>query len=123
MIRLPPRSTLFPYTTLFRSRPAAEQRDRTHRRTPQVRSARHPDSRGVEAAAVVEYLEQDAVLADSRDHLIADARASVAQHVRAGLGHREEQIRDTRLVEAELGEGVAENMPHDGNAERLARKH
>src|SRR5256885_12081074 len=26
MIRRPPRSTLFPYTTLFRSRPAARQR-------------------------------------------------------------------------------------------------
>src|SRR3712207_7230625 len=27
MIRRPPRSTLFPYTTLFRSRPARRQRD------------------------------------------------------------------------------------------------
>src|SRR3712207_8103372 len=33
MIRRPPRSTLFPYTTLFRSRPqAARQGDRPHRR-------------------------------------------------------------------------------------------
>src|SRR2546425_4880301 len=29
MIRRPPRSTLFPYTTLFRSRPAARARSRT----------------------------------------------------------------------------------------------
>src|SRR5438034_6498641 len=28
MIRRPPRSTLFPYTTLFRSRDAAERKDR-----------------------------------------------------------------------------------------------
>src|SRR2546427_6787917 len=28
MIRRPPRSTLFPYTTLFRSRPRAENRER-----------------------------------------------------------------------------------------------
>src|SRR2546421_927273 len=28
MIRRPPRSTLFPYTTLFRSRPAGARRDR-----------------------------------------------------------------------------------------------
>src|SRR3712207_8420986 len=27
MIRRPPRSTLFPYTTLFRSRPASDDRD------------------------------------------------------------------------------------------------
>src|SRR5256885_5682390 len=40
MIRRPPRSTLFPYTTLFRSRPAA-QRDAAI------------DQRGVELAAVM----------------------------------------------------------------------
>src|SRR2546426_1830982 len=40
MIRRPPRSTLFPYTTLFRSRAA---RDRTARR--QTGSARRPGHR------------------------------------------------------------------------------
>src|SRR3712207_6912221 len=33
MIRRPPRSTLFPYTTLFRSLPAARRRDGPVRRT------------------------------------------------------------------------------------------
>src|SRR5258708_31988943 len=32
MIRRPPRSTLFPYTTLFRSRPFARIREPCHRR-------------------------------------------------------------------------------------------
>src|SRR3712207_8276361 len=32
MIRRPPRSTLFPYTTLFRSLPSGEQRGRTDAR-------------------------------------------------------------------------------------------
>src|SRR5437588_7753690 len=32
MIRRPPRSTLFPYTTLFRSRHAGEKRDRQRHR-------------------------------------------------------------------------------------------
>src|SRR5688572_32985570 len=32
MIRRPPRSTLFPYTTLFRSAPAMPPTDRAHRR-------------------------------------------------------------------------------------------
>src|SRR3712207_7284909 len=45
MIRRPPRSTLFPYTTLFRSnhRPPARPRrwSRTHRRRPRRRSGRH----------------------------------------------------------------------------------
>src|SRR2546428_8368250 len=43
MIRRPPRSTLFPYTTLFRSRGAARQH-RPHRRLPEVR----PDVAGRE---------------------------------------------------------------------------
>src|SRR3712207_8072670 len=34
MIRLPPRSTLFPYTTLFRSRPAAVTVGRRRRERP-----------------------------------------------------------------------------------------
>src|SRR6266487_3583440 len=51
MIRRPPRSTLFPYTTLFRSRPYTQRcapqapiRDDVHRRhppRPDVRIARH----------------------------------------------------------------------------------
>src|SRR3712207_9069488 len=42
MIRRPPRSTLFPYTTLFRSEPLVEQRERV-RATPRVtRHARLP---------------------------------------------------------------------------------
>src|SRR2546422_5903204 len=48
MIRRPPRSTLFPYTTLFRSRAAhGHLRDRRAPRAPQgARPAvRHPDCR------------------------------------------------------------------------------
>src|SRR6266511_4935049 len=41
MIRRPPRSTLFPYTTLFRSRPP---RSRRRCRTPGRRSAARPRS-------------------------------------------------------------------------------
>src|SRR6266571_617541 len=44
MIRRPPRSTLFPYTTLFRSPP--EQRER--KRQPQARVAHHPERRSEE---------------------------------------------------------------------------
>src|SRR3712207_8542930 len=53
MIRRPPRSTLFPYTTLFRSRPRLLARDgrsregvgRTARR-PERRVPRHPERAG-----------------------------------------------------------------------------
>src|SRR6266496_5247313 len=42
MIRRPPRSTLFPYTTLFRSAPARDRRRPRHRRRcPQHRSEEH----------------------------------------------------------------------------------
>src|SRR6266496_3646912 len=46
MIRLPPRSTLFPYTTLFRSRPLARL---PRRRGPRLAGDRgkHPDPAGV----------------------------------------------------------------------------
>src|SRR5438270_6711283 len=36
MIRRPPRSTLFPYTTLFRSRPRLEDRPGVHERVGRV---------------------------------------------------------------------------------------
>src|SRR5690349_23751228 len=41
MIRRPPRSTLFPYTTLFRSRPG-RRRTAPPRRRPRARSCRRP---------------------------------------------------------------------------------
>src|SRR3712207_8566343 len=40
MIRRPPRSTLFPYTTLFRSHPAAQEGRRGGRHRPRGREAR-----------------------------------------------------------------------------------
>src|SRR3712207_9420739 len=42
MIRRPPRSTLFPYTTLFRSHPAEEQGVRGHRQLVDARENLHP---------------------------------------------------------------------------------
>src|SRR5215208_5574556 len=40
MIRRPPRSTLFPYTTLFRSRPRGRRPHRAPQRTPRHRRRR-----------------------------------------------------------------------------------
>src|SRR2546430_4393363 len=46
MIRRPPRSTLFPYTTLFRSTRASPARPRRRtRRTPRVRPTTPPPAR------------------------------------------------------------------------------
>src|SRR3712207_6909859 len=58
MIRRPPRSTLFPYTTLFRSRrgvPAADQRD-----LQRLRAGLHADARAARG--------RRARRADDRDH-------------------------------------------------------
>src|SRR2546422_6935643 len=43
MIRRPPRSTLFPYTTLFRSIVARHDRDRLRRRCPRPRLQQRAD--------------------------------------------------------------------------------
>src|SRR2546430_6791540 len=46
MIRRPPRSTLFPYTTLFRSRGARREDAALGRREPAARDALHLPERG-----------------------------------------------------------------------------
>src|SRR3712207_7672946 len=56
MIRRPPRSTLFPYTTLFRSRHAGLRHARAgsggvHRRAAQAGAARYSDGSGASAEA------------------------------------------------------------------------
>src|SRR2546422_2288989 len=61
MIRRPPRSTLFPYTTLFRSRPSRHERVR-----PLAHRHRHP-SRGAHRAA---RSEEHTSELQSRLHLV-----------------------------------------------------
>src|SRR5258705_8234709 len=48
MIRRPPRSTLFPYTTLFRSRPAAPNPRRPDHVRSRLSEDPHPDSGGAD---------------------------------------------------------------------------
>src|SRR5258708_31785712 len=55
MIRRPPRSTLFPYTTLFRSRASFDQYGVGHQ--PADRDLRHGDQhRAIRVQRVVQYL-------------------------------------------------------------------
>src|SRR5438552_5111157 len=62
MIRRPPRSTLFPYTTLFRSRPAARRSPTaaTARRSSPIRPARRRQTRSEEHTSELQ----------SPDHLV-----------------------------------------------------
>src|SRR5256886_10279842 len=72
MIRRPPRSTLFPYTTLFRSQRGVEQhhlahlaRDFHHRQVP---PKAHPPRRAEHAAQRAADLGRDAERARSEEH-------------------------------------------------------
>src|SRR2546422_4251653 len=75
MIRRPPRSTLFPYTTLFRSRPAA-QRDLERLVEARARRARGADVRA-----------HGDIHADDAGH----ARAEGAEHEGQGGCERSEE--------------------------------
>src|SRR2546426_8685146 len=60
MIRRPPRSTLFPYTTLFRSGSGGERPEEGGDREPAVRAARPP--------AESDQLSAGAVILDGHEH-------------------------------------------------------
>src|SRR5947209_16542301 len=81
MLRRPPRSTLFPYTTLFRSRPArpsvgrrVARRRRAGRRTPGVRRRRAPRRPGRELRGALagpeERSEEHTSELQSRQYLV-----------------------------------------------------
>src|SRR2546429_6763225 len=76
MIRRPPRSTLFPYTTLFRSRGPRQARRAGFRRSHKARPAqchRPPARRGSRSAAIrrmAERSEEHTSELQSRLHLV-----------------------------------------------------
>src|SRR3712207_6940967 len=76
MIRRPPRSTLFPYTTLFRSHPSAGvaldvRRRRLHPRQPRPRrDLRRGEGEGVRARDVRERSEEHTSELQSRQYLV-----------------------------------------------------
>src|SRR3712207_7387155 len=89
MIRRPPRSTLFPYTTLFRSRGAAVARQRQFPRA-------HPLDVGqrVEGEAAAERLHHaDALLGhlvdelDDLRHLVADRKSTRLNSSHANISY------------------------------------
>src|SRR5690348_18006663 len=71
MVRRPPRSTLFPYTTLFRSHSGADARGAAEGRADPA--AHHPTRRAVvhperESAAVAELVAADRIQLRSEEH-------------------------------------------------------
>src|SRR3712207_8907417 len=72
MIRRPPRSTLFPYTTLFRSQAAREGDPDRHRLPQQVGERDRDPEAGVEAAGEEEPRVQEVALAREEVVAVAD---------------------------------------------------
>src|SRR3712207_7143433 len=83
MIRRPPRSTLFPYTTLFRSLPRGGQ----HRQHPlgSEREKRQDEDPGDEADEVQDH-RQDS-LPDEVAHLVLVVRAGDRKSTRLNSSH------------------------------------
>src|SRR3989449_9327947 len=109
MIRRPPRSTLFPYTTLFRSPPEVEVRGQVHGRLDELEPGLHQVGRDaaerVHEAVDVEVLllEPEAEEADLRE---VDRARHVDEVPDGDLGtRRDERRRDRRAhAVAEHGE-------------------
>src|SRR5260221_13477411 len=85
MIRRPPRSTLFPYTTLFRSAPAHRCRPDWRRPDARTAGADGTERRSVLAAAGVPKIRRRCHGSDRRD--CADAQAHVCYAKEIGRAH------------------------------------
>src|SRR3712207_8900114 len=73
MMRRPPRSTLFPYTTLFRSRPVPQSHVHDHRHAVDVEERKHADDdvvfrRGMRRFALTHIRDEVAVRQRSEEH-------------------------------------------------------
>src|SRR3712207_6949798 len=102
MIRRPPRSTLFPYTTLFRSGP--------HRRAEclEMRDARKLDVEGLEAPGRAD--EQACGLADAAlDRKSTRLNSSHANISYAVFCLKNKQNREMRRIRAPTSESVFSN--------------
>src|SRR5258708_14706382 len=106
MIRRPPRSTLFPYTTLFRSQVARVQRDDRRDVGDRVRHVVHHVGRGaalallavhaaddLQRARVARLVRRDDHGAERRDYQVPYVAAALAA-TRATLASRPVLVRD-----------------------------
>src|SRR2546430_12132485 len=87
MIRRPPRSTLFPYTTLFRSREAEEKHDRL---AAKVLEVAHPPAR-------VLQLERFPILCAGDVGALELRRRRIARDEREATGNDRPDRKSTRL--------------------------
>src|SRR5258705_10818110 len=98
MIRRPPRSTLFPYTTLFRSRSGAAH-------LPLIEPDRVHDA--FDDAVEIGVLEHDegTLAAQLEGQLLAAARGRLANDAADFRGARERDLLDVRMLHQNLARG------------------
>src|ERR1041385_9463239 len=83
MIRRPPRSTLFPYTTLFRSARPSKRRRRRHRQRPLRR--RHADRKSTRLNSSHGYISYAVFCLKKKKHNREHTLQATSLHVRAFL--------------------------------------
>src|SRR5256885_2864583 len=102
MIRRPPRSTLFPYTTLFRSRTEAEGFYAVHRERPFFRDLVEFMTSG---PVLVQVLEGDNAIAKNRDL----------------MGATDPRKADKGTIRADFAASIDANAVHGSDAPDTAR--
>src|SRR2546429_1774493 len=115
MIRRPPRSTLFPYTTLFRSVAGHANYNREARGRP-VPLADAPQILGHEIAGVVETVGTDVrdlapgdrVVVDQGRSCVSEARSPLCEYCASGDSHQCELYREHGITG--LPGGLAEYL-------------
>src|SRR6266702_8493803 len=105
MIRRPPRSTLFPYTTLFRSR--------LH--PPGVGVPSGPVARPVDVAALDGVVDGELVLVLAAERMVLADQPPAGPGVQVG-GERGGQARPVRVAVPALEHGVVELVGPDHRA-------
>src|SRR3989442_11515727 len=93
MIRRPARSTLFPYTTLFRSRPEVGELGRLGVRQGGDRACAAHDPR-VPALSNAERSEEHTAELQSRPHLVCPLLLEKKNVLRSDHDHSRRQLRD-----------------------------
>src|SRR5258707_10926195 len=93
MIRRPPRSTLFPYTTLFRSRTVLLRRPRVYRPAEPCRPGRRQRSVG---GRVPLRSEEHTSELQSRQYLVCRLLLEKKKNINRGTQQRNETYRDGR---------------------------
>src|SRR3989442_8980086 len=100
MIRRPPRSTLFPYTTLFRSQPLLRPRD--------ADAARAPESRGLSRLRFELLVEHGAVAREAGEVVAGAELADEARPMPPGAAGEGATPEEPQFAPPQLPPGICD---------------